>query len=120
MKNRVIGLLIYFFFIFGVIAMEGGSLANLLLPPLLITLGATAGLSLMYYKKGMDRNTFLKRVKKYFIFTGFIGTLSSIVMILSFAESATTLNHWFARISNSLQCLVYGYFFAFITDTFID
>lgn len=121
MKNRIVGLLIFLFFIFGAVTMEGGSVNKLLtLPQFLIVIGVTAGLSLMYYKKGIDKNTFLKRVKRYFIFSGYIGTLIAIILISISPEGTASLVDWTRKISMGMFGIVYGYILAFFTDTFIE
>lgn len=120
MKNKVFGFLVFFFFLVGVVALEGSGLNAYAFSPFLLVIGSTAGLSLMYYRKGMNKSTVLHRIKKYFIFSGYMGTLVAVIMISQSADASFTLTVWAHKISSAAFCILYGYILAYITDTFLE
>jgi flagellar motor component MotA len=122
MKNKIIGLFIFVFFIFASFVLEGGELRVFFEPSaILIVIGITSGLLLMYYKKGMDRNKLLKKAKQYFVFSGYLGVLISVILVLSFRkiEDLKSFESTIRTIPLILISVLYGYTFAYITDTFI-
>ena len=123
MKNKIIGLLIFMFFIFGCVIMEGFSIAKLFsISMALLVLGSTSGLLLMYYKKGMDKNKLLRKAKQYFIFSGYFSVLIAVIMILAIdpVVELESAQHMVKVTSAVLTGLLYGYAFAYVTDTFIE
>ncbi|MBW9155753.1 hypothetical protein [Clostridium tagluense] len=123
MKKKIIGLLIFMFFIFGYVIMEGGSIANLFVSSIaLLVLGSASGLLLMYYKKGMDKNKLLRKAKQYFIFSGYFSVLISVIMILATVpvDELESVEYMVKVASAVLTGLLYGYAFAYVTDTFIE
>ena len=123
MKNKIIGLLISMFFIFGSVIMEGFSIANLFASSMaLLVLGTASGLLLMYYKKGMDKNKLLRKAKQYFIFSGYFSVLIAVIMILATdpVVELESAQHMVKVTSVVLTGLLYGYAFAYVTDTFIE
>ncbi len=123
MKNKIIGLLIFMFFILACVTLEGGSIVDFFgISMALLVLGTASGLLLMYYKKGIDKNKLLRKAKEYFIFSGYFSVLVITINILAtFSVDDLQSLHHMARVSSAaLLGIMYGYVFAYITDTFID
>lgn len=123
MKNKIIGVLIFLFFIFACVTLEGGSIASFFgISMALLVLGITSGLLLMYYKKGMDKKMLLVKAKQYLIFSGYFSFLISVIMILSTfsVDELQSVHHMAKASSAALLGILYGYAFAYITDTFIE
>lgn len=123
MKNKIVGLLVFLFFILACVIMEGGSIANFFaITNILLVLGITSGLLIMYYKKGMSRDKLLRKAKQYFVFSGYYSALIAIIMVLSTVPIKELQSFEFVVrvIPTILLAILYGYAFAYITDTFIE
>lgn len=122
MKNKVIGILISLFFVAVPFLLEGGDLVRMLaISPLLIVFGPAIGLTVAHYKKGMDKQTVLKKAKKYLIVSGIIGTLLGLISVFSLTPpDMLTTASLLKKVSGCLIATVYGLISAYIVDTFIE
>lgn len=83
-------------------------------------LAFSGGLTLMYYKKGIEKTKLLRRMKKYLIFSGYLGML---IVLMNFAVSGEidrlTTQEIVQTVASSLQTVFLGYLFSYILDTFL-
>ena len=121
MKNRIIGILIFLFFMAVPFLLEGGDIKRILLiSPFLIVFGPAIGLTVAYYKKGMETQHILKKAKKYLIVCGILGTLIGFISIFSIeASNIISAVDILRKISGCLVSTLYGLLAAYIIDTFI-
>lgn len=122
MKNRVIGIIISLFFVAVPFLLEGGDLVRMLaISPILIVFGPAIGLTVAHYRKGMDKQTVLKKAKKYLIVSGIIGTLLGLISVFSLTPpDMITTAVLLKKVSGCLIATVYGLISAYIVDTFIE
>ncbi len=121
MKNRIIGILIFLFFMAVPFLLEGGDIKRILLiSPFLIVFGPAIGLTVAFYKKGMETQHILKKAKKYLIVCGILGTLIGFISIFSIeASNIISVADILRKISGCLVSTLYGLLAAYIIDTFI-
>lgn len=122
MKNKVIGIVVFLFFMAVPFLIEGGNITRMLIPSsALVVFGPAAGLSVAFYRKGMDRQKVLKKVKQYLIISGIIGTLLGLSSIL-FVDSQNAINtaEILRKSSFTLIPVLYGLISGYIVDTFIE
>ncbi len=121
MKNRIIGILIFLFFVAVPFLLEGGDIKRILLiSPVLIVFGPAIGLTVAHYKKGMEVQQILKKAKKYLILCGILGTLIGFISIFSTeASDIISTTQILRKISGCLVATFYGLLAAYIVDTFI-
>ena len=118
MKTKLIGLFTLLFFVLVAILIQDGSpILMISIPPALLVLGITGGLTIMYYKKGVHKEKLLKRMKSYFIFSGYMSFLISLIMVLS---NVSNINVFSKNLATALVSLIYAYLGADITDSFME
>ncbi len=121
MKNRIMGILIFLFFVAVPFLLEGGDINRvLLISPFLIVFGPAIGLTVAHYRKGMEVQHILKKAKKYLIICGILGTLIGFISIFSIeASNIISTAEILRKISGCLVSTFYGLLAAYIVDTFI-
>jgi hypothetical protein len=122
MKNKIIGILIYLFFVAVPFLFEGGDFRKIfLISAFLIVFGPAIGLTVASYKKGMEMQLILKKAKKYLIASGIMGTLIGIISVFGFeASNVLTTAEILRKTSNCLVPAFYGLLASYIIDTFIQ
>ena len=123
MKNRVIGILIFLFFMAVPFLFEGGKILSMFMhpSPLIIVFGPAAGLTVAHFRKGMNRQTVLKRAKRYLIYCGFLGTILALISVSgSTSPESMASSVIFTRFAYCLIPSFFGLLTAYIIDTFID
>jgi hypothetical protein len=121
MKKKIIGLLIFLFFIVVPFILEDGNILALILPSaLLVVFGPAAGLLVASLKKGQSKAEILKKAKKYLLYSGFLGTLLAFIGIFATLPASVSVSDIFHKLSLGLSPILLGSISAFIVDTFIE
>lgn len=124
MKTKIMGILIFLFFLFSAYLLEAGSLLLFLFPaPIMIAFGGAAGLTVASYKKGMTKQSIFKKAKKYLIGCGYLGALCGVISVFDTTTHGMLVQSpelLLVKLSRCLIVIFLGYFAAYIVDTFIE
>ena len=121
MGNRLTGIFIFLLFIVVPFLLEGGNIIRLfVLTSLLVVLGPAIGLTLANYEKGMDRQIVYKKLKKYLIVSGVLGTLLGFISVFGMSPvGVLKASVVLGKLSACFVPIFYGFLFAYIIDTLI-
>ena len=114
--KKVIGFIILLGILIVAMALGGTITAFVDLPSLIVVVGATVGMILISYRKGMTKNEIYIRLKRYSIYSGWLVTLIGIISYLASLSGSFDVR----ILGICILGLFYGYIIGFITDCFIQ
>lgn len=114
--KKILGFIVFLGILAAAIAFSGSINYFVDLPSLIVVIGATAGMTLISYRKDMTRNDICIRLKRYSIYSGWLLALIGVISYLGNLASTFDVR----VLGICILGLFYGYLASFIIDCLIQ